>query len=155
MVGSLLWLSLRTRPDIAWAVSRIATMASDQPEEARVRIKQVLQYLRWTLDFCLVFVPCPEDCEVICYTDASLSPTGSRSQQGVVIYAGPNLVAWVSNRQSMVALSSAEAELIASAAGTQLAISLRTQLEEYMQREVALVLRCDSSAVLNLVRNLT
>ncbi len=71
------------------------------------------------------------------------------------MHAGPNLVAWISNRQPMVALSSAEAELIASVAGTQLALSLRTQLEEYMQREVALVLRCDNSAVLNLVRNLT
>ncbi len=60
-----------------------------------------------------------------------------------------------SNRRSMVALSSAEAELIASVAGTQLAMSLRPQLEEYIQREVALVLRCDNSAVLNLVRNLT
>ncbi len=133
MVGSLLWLSLRTRPDIAWAVSRIASMASDQPEEARVRIKQVLQHLRWTLDFSLVFVPCPNDFEFICYTDASLSPTGSKSQQGLGIYAGPNLVAWVSNRQSLVALSSAEAELIAGVAGTQLAMSLRTQLEEYME----------------------
>ncbi len=72
-----------------------------------------------------------------------------------MIYAGPNLVAWVSNRQSLVALSSAEAELIAGAAGTQLALSLRTQLEEYMQREISLVLRCDNAAVLQLAHNLS
>ncbi len=155
MVGSLLWLSLRTRPDIAWSVSRIASLAANQPEEARIRIKQVLQYLRWTIDYCLVFVPCPQEFDFLCFTDASLSPTGEKSQQGVVMYAGPNLVAWVSNRQSLVALSSAEAELIAAVAGTQLAMSLRTQLEEYMQREIPLVLRCDNAAVLQLVTNLS
>ena len=48
-----------------------------------------------------------------CYTDASWSPEGDYSHQAVVIYYGNNLVAWQSQRQSLVALSGAEAELIA------------------------------------------
>eukprot|EP00971_Amphidinium_carterae_P248241 4928380-Amphidinium_carterae.3 len=39
---SLLWLSLRTRPDISWAVSRLASLASTEPEETRRRLKQLM-----------------------------------------------------------------------------------------------------------------
>eukprot|EP00971_Amphidinium_carterae_P235281 4668863-Amphidinium_carterae.1 len=53
--GSLLWLSLRTRPDISWAVSRLASLAATEPDETRNRLKQLMRYLRWTLDFAMVF----------------------------------------------------------------------------------------------------
>ena len=46
--------------------------------------------------------------------DASWAPEGDYSNQAVAIYLGSNLVAWQSQRQSLVALSSAEAEFIAS-----------------------------------------
>eukprot|EP00971_Amphidinium_carterae_P080212 1587365-Amphidinium_carterae.1 len=55
ILGSLLWLSLKTRPDISWAVSRLASLASKEPEETRRRLKQLMSYLRWTLDFALVY----------------------------------------------------------------------------------------------------
>ena len=154
LVGSLLWLSLRTRPDIAWAVSRIASLATEHPLEAWRRVKHVLQYLRWTLDFGMVFTP-HNDHHLYCFTDASLSPTGERSHQGIAIYWGPNLIAWQSNRQSLVATSSAEAELIACVAGAQLSQALQVQLGEYHQQSIPLSLRCDNSAVIQLVHHLS
>ena len=137
-------MSLRTRPDIAWAVSRIAILATEHPTEAWRRLKHVLQYLRWTLDFCMVFTP-NTDQTLYCYTDASLSPTGGRSHQGIAIYWGSNLIAWQSNRQSLVATSSAEAELIACVAGAQLSLALLVQLGEYHQHSVMLAMLCDNS----------
>ena len=38
LVGVLLWVSLRTRPDIAWAVARITRLASSDEARARVCI---------------------------------------------------------------------------------------------------------------------
>ena len=60
-----------------------------------------------------------------CYTDASWSPEGDYSHQAAVIYYGNNLVAGQSQRQGLVALSSAEAELIASVWGIRLTLSIQ------------------------------
>ena len=57
LVGVLLWLSLRTRPDSAWAVARITRLASSDESRARVCIRHVAQYLRWTLHFALFYEP--------------------------------------------------------------------------------------------------
>ena len=64
-----------------------------------------------------------------CYTDASWSPEGDYSHQAVVIYTmATNLGVCQSQGQSLVALSSAEAELIASVWGNRLALSAYGQL---------------------------
>ena len=52
LVGVLLWVSLRTRPDISWAVARITRLATSEAR-APVCIRHVAQYLRWTLHFAL------------------------------------------------------------------------------------------------------
>ena len=61
LVGVLHWVSLRTRPDIAWAVAkitiRITRLASSDEARARVCIRHVAQYLRWTLHFALFYKP--------------------------------------------------------------------------------------------------
>ena len=51
LVGVLLWVSLRMRPDISWAVARITRPATSDEARARVYIRRVAQYLRWTLHF--------------------------------------------------------------------------------------------------------
>ena len=44
LAGVLLWVSLRTRPDIAWAVARITRLASSDEASAQVCIRHVAQY---------------------------------------------------------------------------------------------------------------
>ena len=121
-------MSLRTRPDIAWAVARITRLASSDEGPARVCIRHVAQHLRWTFRFAFFCQPV-QDLQWHCYTDVSWAPEGDYSHQAVATYLGSNLVAWQSQRQSLVALSSAEAELIASVFGNRLALSLYGQLQ--------------------------
>ena len=73
--------------------------------------------MRWTLHFALFYDPI-KDYKWHCYRDASWALEGDCSHQAVaMIYLGSTLVPWQSQRQSLVALSSAEAELIASVWG--------------------------------------
>ena len=88
-----------------------------------------------------------------CYTDASWSPEGDYSHQAVVIHYGNNLVAWQSQRQSLVALSSAEAELIASVWGNLLALSPYGQLNAMILEKPAYVTYCDNAAIAQLSNN--
>ena len=90
-----------------------------------------------------------------CYTDARWAPEGDYSHQAVATYLGSNLVAWQSQRQSLVALSSAEAELIASVWGNRLALSLYGQLNEVILSKPPYITYCDNSAVVQLTQQLS
>eukprot|EP00975_Prorocentrum_lima_P026896 5658547-Prorocentrum_lima.AAC.1 len=57
-------------------------------------------------------------------TGASLAPGGRRNHEGVTIYRGPNLISWRSDKQSLTALSSCEAQLVGMVAGIQHGINL-------------------------------
>ena len=80
LVGVLLWVSLRTRPDISWAAARITRLASSDESRARVCVKHVAQYLKWTLHFAL-FYELVTDRKWHCYTDASWLAEGDYSHR--------------------------------------------------------------------------
>ena len=42
IVGCLNWIALRTRPDIAWATSRAASLITHDPDTCFVRVKHIL-----------------------------------------------------------------------------------------------------------------
>ena len=96
-VGVLLWASLRTLPDIAWAVPRITRLASSDEARARVCIRHVARYLRWTLHFALFYEPI-QDLKCHCYTDASWAPEGDYSHQAVANHLRDNL-SWLFQAQ--------------------------------------------------------
>ena len=145
---------MKSNTDISWAVARITRLASSDEPRARVCVKHVAQYLKWTLHFALFYEPVT-DCKWHCYTDASWSPEGDYSHQAVAIYYDTNLVAWQSQRQSLVALSSAEAELIASVWGNRLALSLYGQLMEMILAKPTYITYCDNAAVVQLTQQLS
>ena len=84
------------------AVAKITRLASSDESRACVCVKHAAQYLKWTLHFALFYEPVT-DRKWHCYTDASWSPEGDYSHQAVAIYYDTNLVAWQSQRQSLVA----------------------------------------------------
>ena len=53
-VGSLLYLSLATRPDIAYAVSNVAKFSAKPTKEHWVAVKRILRYLKGTLTYGLL-----------------------------------------------------------------------------------------------------
>ena len=119
-----------------------------------VCVGDVLPSIEMDLALCFVLRPV-QDLKPHCYTDASWAPEGDYSHQTVAIYLGSNLVAWQSQRQSLVALSSAEAELIASVWGNRLTLSLYGRLSEIILSKPSYITYCDSSAVVQLTQQLS
>ena len=143
ITGELLWLSGKTRPDLTWSVMKMAQNAVKKPQWTVELGMSVMAYLRHSLNFGLHYTKdVPEDSnpdlkrsqlrhrgtlEVL--VDASFSPGDSHSVSGTVILLAGCPVQWESKKQSLMALSTAEAELTAIVEGLQAGRSVRALIE--------------------------
>ena len=116
MSGGLLWLSGRTRADIAYAVSRVSSQSTVRPAWALRLGKRILRYLIGTKLHVLLYKPVGKRGKkplLEVYADASFDPC--RAQTGYVVYFAGMLIDWRSTKQPQVARSTGEAELTALA----------------------------------------
>lgn len=113
-IGALMYLSNCTRPDIAFSVNLLARHSSAPTRRHWTGVKQVLRYLRGTMDMGL-FYSKESKVELIGYTDAGYrsDPHKGRSQTGYVFTYGGTAISWRSTKQTLAATSSNHAELLA------------------------------------------
>ena len=112
LVGSLMYLLLGTRPDIAYAVGCLSQHLEKPTQEHWTAAKRVLRYLQKTKEYKLTFEK-SERGLIFSFSDASWGNTADRkSISGHAVFHGNWLVSWSSKKQPTVALSSTEAELI-------------------------------------------
>ena len=131
-VGHLLYLSTKTRPDIAYAVSDVARFTSDPTEEPWAAVKCIVRYLNGTRDMDLLYKGRDGTKECISYSDANWAGDldDRKSTSGYVFLISDAAISWRSKKQSCVALTTAEAEYMALASATQEAIWLQQLLSE-------------------------
>ena len=163
LTGALLWVSTRTRPDLAYAVSRCGQQATKAPQWSISCGRQALGYLKSTLDFGidvpfvvggpfsehgLLSLPRSEKLVLELYCDASHAPGGDRSMQAVfIVWEGVPLT-WEASRQPFTTLSSAESELVAMMHGVQLAESVQPLIDEVIQEDSIISLMGDNEAAI-------
>ena len=123
-VGSLLYLSIATRPDITYAVSVVSRFSSSPKQCHWSAVKTIFRYLKGTNNLGLLFTDNGSSC--VGYSDADWAGDCSdrRSTSGYIFTMGAAAVSWKSKKQSSVALSTAEAEYMALASATQEAVWL-------------------------------
>ena len=137
IVGSLLYLSCWSRPDISFAVSELSRFVAAPGHAHLVAAKHLLRYLKGTYDLGIVYSrpgrggPVDNANTLWGYVDSDWAgcPDSRRSTSGYVLVLNGAAVAWKSKRQSVVALSSAEAEFVAASAMVQEVIYIRRFLE--------------------------
>jgi hypothetical protein len=121
-----------TRPDIAHAAGLLARTASKWSNEHVKAARHLLRYLRGTTDLCHTFDAMAGKRTVLGYADADWGGCldTRRSTTGYLFktFGGP--VAWKSRRQATTALSTTEAEYMASADATRQAVWLRLLLKD-------------------------
>ena len=122
-----------TRPNICWIVSKLSQYLSKPTAEHHACAKQVLRYIKGTLNYELVFCKSDKPLNVSGYSDSdwagSLSDRKSVSGYCFTLNSGP--VSWKSKKQSTIALSSCEAEYISLTFAVQEGMLL-TQLRKDM-----------------------
>ena len=111
-VGEALWLATRSRPDLAYCVSRMGSNTTTAPSAVKETFQQMLGYLQSTENEGLKYQTLEgESPKVVAYSDASFAPGGTASYGAFVIMLGSTAVFWRAGKQSTVSLSTAEAEL--------------------------------------------
>ncbi|UYV69220.1 hypothetical protein LAZ67_6002864, partial [Cordylochernes scorpioides] len=112
LIGGLLYISQRTRPDIAYAVSQLARYCSKYTRKHWVAAKRILRYLKSSEHLGITYRRTGEQLCVYSDADWGTNLEDRKSTSGyVVMFAGAPIL-WRSSKQTVTALSTMEAEYI-------------------------------------------
>ena len=102
-------------------------------------VKLILRYLKNTVDYSLVYQG--KDLKLIGYSDAEWAgdPSQRKSTAGYAYILNGGAISWSSKKQTCIALSTMEAEYIASCSAAQEAVWLRRFLKHLSVVERAAV----------------
>ena len=122
-IGILLYLSTRTRPDIAYAVGIVARFCSQPKKEHWTSVKHILRYLNGSRNYSLHYSS-GETSDLIGYSDEDWAGNINerKSTIGNLFKLGGAAIKWKSQKQTCVSLSIAEAEYIALTSAAQEAV---------------------------------
>jgi len=130
-VGAVLYASLCTRPDVAYAVGILSRFSACPGRQHWEALKRVIRYLLGTAGRGLQFDG-SQGLRLVAYADADFSscPDTSRSTSGQVLLLGGCAVEWKSKKQPIVAQSTTEAEYVALAEVAKGIVWMRGLLDE-------------------------
>ena len=118
LIGSLMYLAIGTRPDIAFAVNKLAQFTQNPRQIHWTAVKRVFRYLKYTRTHKLTYGGDDDllntDFNIFCDADWASDASDRKSVSGYVITMAGGAVSWSSKKQTSVALSTAEAEYIAA-----------------------------------------
>lgn len=154
VVGSLMYAMVGSRPDLGFAVGLVCRFMSHPSREHWEAAKWILRYVRGTYDLCLTFRRSSElIVEGFSDSDYSTDLDKRRSVSGIVFKFGGNTVSWKSGLQSVVALSTTEAEYMALTLAVKEAIWLRGICTEMGFEQSSVRIHCDSQSAIALSKN--
>ena len=154
LIGSLRYL-MNTRPDMAFAVGYLSRFMEDPRQEHMAAMKHLLRYVAGTIDYGLAYTSNAEF-ELVGYSDSDMAGDvdDRKSTSGVLYFLDGNPVAWQSQKQRVVALSSCEAEYIAGAAAACQGVWLRRLLQDMVGTDVPPPqLKMDNQSAIALSKN--
>ncbi|KAJ9526754.1 hypothetical protein QJQ45_017500 [Haematococcus lacustris] len=152
LVGSLLYLTCCTRPDIAFAVGALARHMSAPTKQHWLAACSVLCYLKGTADQGLLFGGVSG---LQGYSDADYAgdKDTARSTTGYIFTLIGGAISWSSRLQPTVAMSTAEAEYMAASSAAKEALWLRKLMRDLQLDASCVHLGCDNQAAIQLLHN--
>ena len=152
LTGSLNHLAVYTRPDIAFAVSKLAQFNSNPTFTHLKAALRVLRYLKGTRNLCIVYRKQDHSIAIIGYSDADWGsdPSDRKSYIGYIFIVNDSPVTWTSHKQTTVALSSMEAEYMALSDAAREAIARLQFFQELEISSAPILILSDSETVIDL-----
>nr|GEZ69670.1 retrotransposon protein, putative, Ty1-copia subclass [Tanacetum cinerariifolium] len=153
VVGSIMYVVRCTRPDVAFA-QNITRFQNNYSEALWTAVKNILKYLRNTIDTFLVYGGDPEaELRVNCYCNAGFKTDryDTKSQTGYVFVSNGGTVVWKISKQSTTAQHATEAEYIATFKAIKEAVWIRKFIDELgvvPLNDYPIKMNCDNSAAI-------
>lgn len=156
LVGSLLWISRCTRPDISYAVHRM-TRNAHAPTEADWRLaKQTAKYLKGTKKLKFLMNADKEAMgedgglvEAFSDADYASDKQDRKSVTGGIFMVAGAIVSWLCKKQTCVALSTMESEFVAASQTTAEVLGITECLKEVGSKlREPMVLHVDNQAAI-------
>jgi hypothetical protein len=153
-IGSLMYLMVGTRPDIAFALGMLSRFTSQPQSQHQVALQRLLRYIKATQSHRITY----RSGQLIGYTDAdfggSVVTDGAYSTSGYVFQLAGAPVSWSSKRQGEVATSTTHAEYIGQYNAILHLQWLRTFLAEtQLYRSTVTNIMADNQSAIALSRN--
>ena len=114
-VGAIMYLMLGIRPDLGFSIGFLSRSLENPSKDDILRVKRVFRYIAGTLKYGISYKR-SEESTLQCFSDADFggcTSTGRSTSRVLVKFAG-GAISWMSQRQTIVATSTTEAELIAA-----------------------------------------
>ncbi|XP_042983134.1 secreted RxLR effector protein 161-like [Carya illinoinensis] len=156
IVGSVMYATVCTRPDLIYAVSVVSRFMSNPVKAHWQAIKWLLRYISGTTVLGLKYGNnVKEGCELEGFVDADYagSVDTRKSLTGYVFTAFGGAISWKSNLQSVVALSTTEVEYIALTEAIKEAIWLNGISHELGIFKGNITIHCDNQSSIHLAKN--
>lgn len=151
-VGSLLYLSQISRPDISYATSLLSRFNKNHNLSHWNAVKRVFRYLKGTIDLKLEYKN-NSFCDIYCDSDWGNKLNDRYSVTGVCVMVNGGIVHWHSKRQKTVALSTTEAEYMALSSAVQEALWLKQLIYEISMEKVVIKVHCDNKGAIDIAKN--
>ena len=151
-IGSLLFAAVTTRPDVAFATSRLARFLVNPHTDHQRAADRVLLYLQNTKSKVLQLGQ-GDGLEVASDASFADNTVDRKSSQGYVIKLFGGLVAWRASKQDTVTTSTTEAELLALSQVAKEALYLTRLLKELdvILPNSTITINCDNKQTIRLV----
>ena len=160
VLGSVAYLAIATRPDVAYPVSVLSRFSKNPGTTHWEALKRLLRYLKGTLDYCIVYAPDLQsqpqvfDFKTYCDADHGGDKDSGCSTSGYVVKMGTGAISWMSRLQAFVTLSTTEAEYVSAVSAGQEILWLRNLFTEFGYSFThASVLHIDNESALSVARN--
>lgn len=155
LIGCLMYLMLGSRPDLSFAINYLSRYQDKYPDTVWLQLKRILRYLKGTIDLNLIYTRKGDNQPLVCYVDADWGGDtyDRKSVSGYLIKVFDCTVSWVTRKQTCVALSTTEAELVALCNSVVDGLWFKKLLSDFNIKTNDIVIFEDNQACIFLIKN--
>ena len=149
VIGSLLYLMLGSRPDIAFAVTKLAQQSANPSKDHLNKALYICRYLQGTRNYKLEYDG-KSGLGLVAYVDSDWGsdPNTRRSQTGFMLKLAGGVFSWTSRAQKTVAHSSTDAEYMALSDCSRQVVWVRSLLKELGYKLTATEIASDNQGAI-------